>query len=44
MNVVNGVVDSGHTSAASVPLALTKLTECGDIPSGSPVPPGNRSA
>ncbi|UNO43505.1 beta-ketoacyl-ACP synthase III [Streptomyces sp. MST-110588] len=31
------VVDSGNTSAASVPLALSKLVERGEVPSGSPV-------
>ncbi|WEB39188.1 ketoacyl-ACP synthase III [Streptomyces yunnanensis] len=35
--VAKDVVDSGNTSAASVPLALSKLTERGDIPSDSPV-------
>ncbi|WP_420813844.1 3-oxoacyl-[acyl-carrier-protein] synthase III C-terminal domain-containing protein, partial [Phytoactinopolyspora endophytica] len=29
--------DSGNTSAASVPLALAKLVERGDIPPGAPV-------
>lgn len=31
------VVDSGNTSAASVPLALSKMTERGELPSGGPV-------
>ncbi|MFE1446033.1 beta-ketoacyl-ACP synthase III [Streptomyces olivaceoviridis] len=31
------VVDSGNTSAASVPLALSKLVERGELPSGAPV-------
>ncbi|NED98547.1 beta-ketoacyl-ACP synthase III [Phytoactinopolyspora halotolerans] len=35
--VARDVVDSGNTSAASVPLALAKLVERGDLPSGSPV-------
>lgn len=35
--IAKDVVDSGNTSAASVPLALSKLTERGDVPSGAPV-------
>ncbi|OMI39597.1 beta-ketoacyl-ACP synthase III [Streptomyces sparsogenes] len=35
--IAQDVVESGNTSAASVPLALSKLTERGDIPSGAPV-------
>ncbi|WP_128979492.1 beta-ketoacyl-ACP synthase III [Streptomyces roseicoloratus] len=35
--VARDVVDSGNTSAASVPLALAKLVERGELPSGSPV-------
>jgi 3-oxoacyl-[acyl-carrier-protein] synthase-3 len=35
--IARDVVDSGNTSAASVPLALSKLVERGEIPSGSPV-------
>lgn len=35
--VARDVVDSGNTSAASVPLALSKLVERGDVPSGAPV-------
>jgi len=31
------VVESGNTSAASVPLALSKMVEQGQIPSGAPV-------
>ncbi|GAA2082354.1 ketoacyl-ACP synthase III [Streptomyces albiaxialis] len=31
------VVDSGNTSAASVPLALSKMAERGELPSGGPV-------
>jgi 3-oxoacyl-[acyl-carrier-protein] synthase-3 len=35
--IARDVVDSGNTSAASVPLALSKLVERGEIPSGAPV-------
>ncbi|MFF2012626.1 beta-ketoacyl-ACP synthase 3 [Streptomyces sp. NPDC058195] len=35
--VARDVVDSGNTSAASVPLALSKLVERGEVPSGAPV-------
>ncbi|MET9774568.1 beta-ketoacyl-ACP synthase III [Streptomyces sp. NPDC006367] len=35
--VAHDVVESGNTSAASVPLALSKLTENGELPSGAPV-------
>ncbi|MEU1790574.1 beta-ketoacyl-ACP synthase III [Streptomyces sparsogenes] len=35
--IAQDVVESGNTSAASVPLALSKLTERGAIPSGAPV-------
>ncbi|GAA3128702.1 beta-ketoacyl-ACP synthase III [Streptomyces rectiviolaceus] len=35
--VARDVVDSGNTSAASVPLALSKLVERAEIPSGAPV-------
>ncbi|NML51459.1 ketoacyl-ACP synthase III [Streptomyces sp. R302] len=35
--VARDVVDSGNTSAASVPLALAKLVERGELPSGAPV-------
>ncbi|MEU8618433.1 beta-ketoacyl-ACP synthase III [Streptomyces sp. NPDC048623] len=35
--VARDVVDSGNTSAASVPLALAKLVERGELPSGGPV-------
>ncbi|MFI8962203.1 beta-ketoacyl-ACP synthase III [Streptomyces sp. NPDC053493] len=35
--VARDVVDSGNTSAASVPLALSKLVERGELPSGAPV-------
>ncbi|MBZ4320431.1 beta-ketoacyl-ACP synthase III [Streptomyces huiliensis] len=35
--VAQDVVDSGNTSAASVPLALAKLVERGELPAGGPV-------
>ncbi|MFJ6573468.1 beta-ketoacyl-ACP synthase III [Streptomyces sp. NPDC091292] len=35
--VARDVVDSGNTSAASVPLALSKLVERGEIASGAPI-------
>ncbi|MCX5271927.1 beta-ketoacyl-ACP synthase III [Streptomyces virginiae] len=35
--VAKDVVDSGNTSAASIPLALSKLVERGEIEKGSPV-------
>ncbi|MFD6415256.1 beta-ketoacyl-ACP synthase III [Streptomyces sp. NPDC060194] len=35
--VARDVVDSGNTSAASIPLALSKLVERGEIPTGAPV-------
>ncbi|MEU8760545.1 beta-ketoacyl-ACP synthase III [Streptomyces sp. NPDC048659] len=35
--VARDVVDSGNTSAASVPLALSKLVERGELSSGAPV-------
>ncbi|MFG3474175.1 beta-ketoacyl-ACP synthase III [Streptomyces chengbuensis] len=34
--VARDVVDSGNTSAASIPIALSRLVERGDIPSGTP--------
>jgi 3-oxoacyl-[acyl-carrier-protein] synthase-3 len=34
--VARDVVESGNTSAASVPLALSKLVERGEVPSGTP--------
>ncbi|MEV4945382.1 beta-ketoacyl-ACP synthase III [Streptomyces sp. NPDC053755] len=34
--VARDVVDSGNTSAASIPLALAKLVERGELPSGAP--------
>jgi 3-oxoacyl-[acyl-carrier-protein] synthase-3 len=35
--IARDVVDSGNTSAASVPLALAKLVERREVPSGAPV-------
>ncbi|WP_405977757.1 beta-ketoacyl-ACP synthase III [Streptomyces sp. NBC_00158] len=35
--VARDVVDSGNTSAASIPMALSKLVERGEIPSSAPV-------
>ena len=35
--IARDVVDSGNTSAASVPLALARLLELGDVNSGDPV-------
>jgi 3-oxoacyl-[acyl-carrier-protein] synthase-3 len=35
--VARDIVESGNTSAASVPLAMSKLVEKGAIPSGAPV-------
>ncbi|WP_330261412.1 beta-ketoacyl-ACP synthase III [Streptomyces sp. NBC_00539] len=35
--VARDVVDSGNTSAASIPMALSKLVERGEVPSGAPV-------
>ncbi|MGP3982734.1 beta-ketoacyl-ACP synthase III [Streptomyces sp. KR80] len=35
--IARDVVDSGNTSAASIPLALSKLVERGEVPSGAPV-------
>ncbi|MEU2230471.1 beta-ketoacyl-ACP synthase III [Streptomyces vietnamensis] len=35
--VARDVVDSGNTSAASIPLALSKLVERGELSSGAPV-------
>ncbi|UOX93177.1 hypothetical protein MUY14_07885 [Amycolatopsis sp. FBCC-B4732] len=32
------VTESGNTSAASIPLALSKLVERGEIAAGAPVP------
>ncbi|GGR18411.1 beta-ketoacyl-ACP synthase III [Streptomyces netropsis] len=35
--IATDVTESGNTSAASIPLALSKLVERGEIPSGAPV-------
>ncbi|MEU0388450.1 beta-ketoacyl-ACP synthase III [Streptomyces chartreusis] len=35
--IARDVIDSGNTSAASVPLALSKLVERGEVPSSAPV-------
>ena len=35
--VARDIVESGNTSAASVPLALSKLVERREVPSGAPV-------
>jgi 3-oxoacyl-[acyl-carrier-protein] synthase-3 len=35
--IARDVIDSGNTSAASIPLALSKMVQRGDIPSGGPV-------
>lgn len=35
--VAKDVVESGNTSAASIPIALSKLIERGEVPSGAPV-------
>lgn len=35
--IARDIVDSGNTSAASVPLALAKLVESRELPSGSPI-------
>ncbi|MFD5555291.1 beta-ketoacyl-ACP synthase III [Streptomyces sp. NPDC127068] len=35
--VARDLVESGNTSAASVPMALSKLLERGEVPSGAPV-------
>jgi 3-oxoacyl-[acyl-carrier-protein] synthase III len=35
--VARDVIDSGNTSAASIPLALSKLVERREIPAGAPV-------
>ena len=37
MLVARDIVTSGNTSAASVPLALSRMVERGEIPSGAPV-------
>jgi 3-oxoacyl-[acyl-carrier-protein] synthase-3 len=35
--VARDIVTSGNTSAASIPLALSRMAERGEIPSGAPV-------
>jgi 3-oxoacyl-[acyl-carrier-protein] synthase-3 len=35
--IARDIVESGNTSSASIPLALSKLIERGEVPSGSPV-------
>ncbi len=35
--IARDVVDSGNTSAASIPMALSKLVERGEVASGAPV-------
>jgi len=35
--IASDIVESGNTSAASIPLALSKLNEQGQLPSGAPV-------
>jgi 3-oxoacyl-[acyl-carrier-protein] synthase-3 len=35
--IAKDLVESGNTSAASVPLALSKLVERREVPSGAPV-------
>ncbi|MCW2504435.1 MAG: 3-oxoacyl-ACP synthase [Actinomycetia bacterium] len=35
--IARDIVESGNTSAASIPLALSKMTERGELPSGAPV-------
>ncbi|MGI8695089.1 MAG: beta-ketoacyl-ACP synthase 3 [Mycobacteriales bacterium] len=35
--VARDIVESGNTSAATIPLAMSKMVERGEIPSGSPV-------
>ncbi len=35
--VARDVVDSGNTSAASIPMALSKLVERGEVAAGAPV-------
>lgn len=36
-HVARDIVESGNTSAATIPLAMSKMIERGEIPSGSPV-------
>jgi 3-oxoacyl-[acyl-carrier-protein] synthase-3 len=35
--IARDIVESGNTSAASIPLALSKMIERGEVPSGAPV-------
>jgi 3-oxoacyl-[acyl-carrier-protein] synthase-3 len=35
--VAHDIVESGNTSAASIPIALSKMIERGEVPSGAPV-------
>ena len=35
--IARDIVESGNTSAASVPLALSKMVERREVPSGAPV-------
>jgi 3-oxoacyl-[acyl-carrier-protein] synthase-3 len=35
--IAKDIVESGNTSAASIPLALSKLVERGEVPAGAPV-------
>jgi 3-oxoacyl-[acyl-carrier-protein] synthase-3 len=35
--IARDIVESGNTSAASVPLALSKLVERREVPAGAPV-------
>jgi len=35
--VARDIVTSGNTSAATIPLALSRMVERGEVPSGSPV-------
>jgi 3-oxoacyl-[acyl-carrier-protein] synthase-3 len=35
--VANDIVEAGNTSSASIPLALARMSERGDLPSGAPV-------
>jgi 3-oxoacyl-[acyl-carrier-protein] synthase-3 len=35
--VAHDIVESGNTSAASIPIALSKMVERGEVPSGAPV-------
>ena len=34
--VADDIVEAGNTSAASIPLALSRMIERGDVPSGAP--------